>query len=386
MIDIRTFMLVLALGNISFAILMAGYERNAAGSAALGAWKWAKLVQGAAHLCAWLRPESPALEMTAAVHLLMIFGCALEVAAYSLFFGFLRWKRFLLPLSVLALLIVLSARTIGATEAELTILMSVIVALFSAAMAAILLCPASRASLLRRLIGTNDLAFAIAMSLQAYTGITYNNIGPVTPMGMQGFSYLAGYLLLIINGFGFLLLCKEKDDRKMHRLATIDSLTGLINRRAFFDQTASVRMLSARLHQPISLMMIDIDHFKRLNDRFGHATGDEALRIFAATVQTVLREHDVLGRLGGEEFGLVMPGTDLPGALLAAERLSRAVEGALLPTSGNVYTMTVSIGVVVIDPDEDINAALARADHALYAAKSAGRNRIEVGDLRLRSA
>jgi diguanylate cyclase (GGDEF)-like protein len=138
------------------------------------------------------------------------------------------------------------------------------------------------------------------------------------------------------------------------------------------------------LRSPIALMMIDIDHFKRLNDRFGHATGDEALCVFAATAQQALRDHDIMGRLGGEEFALVLPGTDLEGALQAAERLRIAVAAAVLPTSGSQYSMTVSIGVVVIDPNEHIKSALARADHALYAAKSAGRNRVEVGEPRLR--
>ena len=90
-------------------------------------------------------------------------------------------------------------------------------------------------------------------------------------------------MLLIVNGFGFLLLCKEKDDREMALLATTDSLTGLVNRRAFFERTDAARMLAARLRKPISLMMLDIDHFKSLNDRFGHACGDEALCVFAAT-------------------------------------------------------------------------------------------------------
>ena len=138
---------------------------------------------------------------------------------------------------------------------------------------------------------------------------------------VQSVTYLAGYLLMIVNGFGFLLLCKEKDDQKMALLATIDSLTGLVNRRAFFERTDSARLLATRLRSPIALMMIDIDHFKRLNDRFGHATGDEALCVFAATAQQALRDHDIMGRLGGEEFALVLPGTDLEGALQAAERL-----------------------------------------------------------------
>ncbi|MEO7496595.1 MAG: GGDEF domain-containing protein [Massilia sp.] len=386
MIDIRTFMLVLAIGNIGFAMLMAGYARNAAGNPALRAWKWAKLVQGVAHLCGWLRPDFPSFGIAVAANLLIIVGVALEVAAYCTFFGFQSWKRFLYPFTALALLIMYSARLFGATGAELTIMMSVIIAMFTGAMSAILLGPSRHSSLLRRLIGVNDLIFFVAMSLRAYTGFTCSGFSLFTPSAVQSFSYLTGYLLLIVNGFGFLLLCKEKDDRKMQRLATIDSLTGLVNRRAFFERTDSARAHSARINRPIALMMIDIDHFKRLNDRFGHASGDEALCVFAATTQTILREHDVMGRLGGEEFGLVMPGTDLKGALLVAERLRAAVEQAPLPTSGYAYNMTVSIGLVVIDKDEHINAAMARADHALYAAKSAGRNRIEVGDLRLRSA
>lgn len=127
-------------------------------------------------------------------------------------------------------------------------------------------------------------------------------------------------------------------------------------------------------------MMLDIDHFKRLNDRFGHATGDEALCVFADTVRRELREHDIMGRLGGEEFALAMPGTDLAGALQAAERLRAAVAEAPVLTDGNTYVMTVSVGVVVVDPNEHINSALARADHALYAAKSGGRNRVESGE------
>lgn len=186
-------------------------------------------------------------------------------------------------------------------------------------------------------------------------------------------------MILIVNGFGFVLLCKEKDDAEMTRLATIDSLTGMANRRAFFERTDSARMLAARQGHPISLMMLDLDHFKRINDHYGHAAGDAALRVFADAAQQALREPDIMGRLGGEEFAIALPGTDLAGAVQAGERLRLAVRAAELPLCGPEYVITVSIGVVAIDPEEHINAALARADHALYVAKSAGRDRIEVG-------
>jgi diguanylate cyclase (GGDEF)-like protein len=385
-IDIRTFMLVLAIGNIGFAALMAAYARSAGANPALRVWAAAKLVQGCAHLLGWLRPDLPYLGIIVAANSTLILGSAVELAAYCTFLDFARWKRVLYPCSALALLVFHGARFGHASPNDLVVLMSVILALFSAAMAWILLRPSPGPghSLLRRVIGANDVLFALAMGWRAGTGIVQGNMAVFTPGAAQSVTYLAGLMLMIVNGFGFLLLCKEKDDQRLALLATVDSLTGLVNRRAFFERTDSARLLATRLRSPIALMMIDIDHFKRINDRFGHATGDEALCVFAATAKQALRDHDIMGRLGGEEFALVLPGTDLEGAVQVAERLRQAVAAAGLPASDPPYSMTVSIGVVVIDPMEHIKSALARADHALYAAKSGGRDRIEIGQHRLR--
>ena len=374
-------MLVLAIGNIGFALLVAGYVRTAADNPAMGLWKWAKLIQGCAHLCSWLRPEFPSLYVIVAGNMLLILGTAVEAAAYCTFFGFARWKRVLYPFTALALVIFFSARFNGAAPGELVSLMSLIVALFTGAMAFILLRPGRNKSLLQPIIGINHLVFCVVMGLRAFSGLLHSDLTVFTPTAVQSLTYLTGYVLLIVNGFGFLLLCKEVDDRKMEELATIDSLTGLVNRRAFFARTSAARVLASRTRIPISLMMIDIDHFKNLNDRFGHATGDEALCVFATTAQTTLREHDIMGRLGGEEFALVLPGTALEGALQAAERLRLAISAAAVPTSNHSYNMTVSIGVVEIDAAEHINAALARADRALYTAKAGGRDRVECGEL-----
>ncbi|MDB5933292.1 MAG: hypothetical protein JWQ01_636 [Massilia sp.] len=379
-------MLVLAIGNIGFAMLMAGYAHSAADHPAMRVWAWSRLVQGVAHLIGWLRPDLPHFGVSIAANSLLILGTATELAAYCTLLGYTGWKRVLYPCTALALLVFHSARFSHATPNDLVVLMSMIIALFTGAMAVVLLRAGSGDSLLRRLIGLNDLVFFAVMCARAGTAVVYGHMTVFSPGVVQNVTYLAGYLLLIVNGFGFLLLCKQKDDQQMALLATIDSLTGLVNRRAFFERTESARLLATRLRSPIALMMIDIDHFKRLNDRFGHATGDEALRVFADTARQALRDHDIMGRLGGEEFALVLPATDLEGALQAAERLRTAVSAAVLPTSGHQYAMTVSIGVVVIDPNEHINSALARADHALYAAKSAGRDRVEAGMPTLRAA
>jgi diguanylate cyclase (GGDEF)-like protein len=373
-IDIQTFMLALGVGNIAFALLMAGYMRGADNSPALRYWMWGRLSIGLAQLCWWIAPQFELRLVEALSACAWLGGVALEVAANCLFFGFSRWRRSLSLFTLACWAVVSYAVAIGASRLQMTELISFIIALFVFGAALALLRPRT-APLLQRIIGANNILFALA--IWAWLGFERGNTGQATPIA--GMAYLASYLLMIVNGFGFLLLCKQQDDALMRRLATVDCLTGMLNRRAFFQQADSARMLSLRLHKPIALLMLDIDHFKQLNDAFGHGCGDEALKVFADTARGVLRDHDVLGRLGGEEFALALPGTALEGALEAAERLRVAVTGAPVVGCSPAYRMTVSIGVVTIGAGEELTAALARADHALYAAKTGGRNRVEAG-------
>ena len=386
MIDIKTFMLVLGVGNIAFAMLIAGYARSGPVNPAMQMWQWAKLVQGCAHLLGWLRPDWPSPWLAIAANSTLVLGIAMEAAAYCVFFGYARWQRFLVPACVLALLAYSGAHFYGVPPATRAVLMSLIIGAFSGTMAVALLRPGKGNSALQRIIGINNLVFFGAMCARAYTGYAHGELTVFSTGAVQTFAYLTGYVLMIVNGFGFLLLCKEKDDRKMEQLAAIDSLTGLVNRRAFFERTAAARMLASRQRHPISLLMLDLDHFKAINDRYGHAVGDQALCVFAQAALGALREPDILGRLGGEEFAVALPGTDLAGAVQAAERVRLAVKAARVPDCDIDYSFTVSIGVVLIDADEHINAALARADRALYVAKSSGRDRVAIGDpIRLRA-
>lgn len=379
MIDIRTFMLVLAIGNIGFAMLMGGYARAGADTPALRLWRWAKLVQGCGHLLGWLRPAYDSTWLAVAANTLLVLGVMMEVAAYCSFFGFARWGRVLYPACALALLLYHGARFGGASPNHLMAMMSAMFAALSGTMAYLLLRQRD-ASLLQRIVGGNDLLFFIAMCLRGYSGMSDAGAAVFTTSAVQSFVYLTGYLLMIVNSFGFLLLCKERCDATLARLASCDSLTGLANRYAFFEQTEKARLLALRQRQPVALMMLDIDYFKRLNDRYGHAAGDDALCAFARTAAATLREHDILGRLGGEEFALLLPATDREGAMQAAERLRMAVEQTPIAFDGQTVVLTVSIGLVMVRAAEPISAALARADHALYLAKSAGRNRVEQDD------
>ncbi len=167
----------------------------------------------------------------------------------------------------------------------------------------------------------------------------------------------------------------------LRRMATTDLLTGLPNRAAFFDHATDELRRASRFERPPVLLMMDLDRFKRINDRYGHGAGDQALRAFSEVLHGVMREVDIVGRVGGEEFAAMLPETDLEGGLLAAERLRAAVEAieVSLPT-GELLTFTVSIGVAWPRPDEPLDRLMGRADAALYAAKANGRNRVECAE------
>jgi diguanylate cyclase (GGDEF)-like protein len=382
-IDHYIYMLAVGTGNIAFALLMVAYVRSSATTPGLSVWMCARMVLGATQLLAWLRPAASQPLLTIVEAAGWIAGLTLETAAYALFFGYPQLRRYLVPSAGLGLALACAGALNGLSHAQLVVFVSLMMGTASFVIGALLMHPRlPGATSLQRLIGANDM---IAGSvLAAWASVALAGF-PVPRLG-ESMAYIAGYLLLIVNGFGFILMSKERDDARMERLATTDDLTGLLNRRAFFARAEAARLLALRQRQPITLLMLDIDHFKQLNDRFGHATGDEALIKFSATCIEALREHDILGRLGGEEFALVLPGTDLEGALHVAERLRQGVVDTRLLTCGNNYTMTVSIGVVLVDPEENLATALGRADHALYDAKRKGRNRVEAGIAGRRSA
>lgn len=169
----------------------------------------------------------------------------------------------------------------------------------------------------------------------------------------------------------------EALNRDLRRLALTDSLTGCASRRHFLDLLEAERVRCLRSAAPFCLLALDIDHFKMINDRHGHAMGDRALGHFADCVRRVLRAGDSLGRLGGEEFAVLLPETGLEAALAVAERIRHGVQSSPMGGEGGLVSLTVSIGVGQWrGGGESAEALLLRADAALYAAKAAGRNAV----------
>ena len=188
-------------------------------------------------------------------------------------------------------------------------------------------------------------------------------------------------LIVLARIRNHLALQKAHQDLKianaeLTRLATTDFLTGVWNRRRFMELGEAEVARVRRSGRSFGMAMMDVDHFKSVNDTHGHDAGDNVLRALAEACVDRLRNVDIVGRMGGEEFALILPETDPQGAMLTVERLREYLSELAIPIDSGTLTVTVSIGVTTVrDPSDTIEGALKRADEALYKAKGSGRNR-----------
>jgi len=188
-----------------------------------------------------------------------------------------------------------------------------------------------------------------------------------------------GLLFTISIAFILLAMAKERTEFRHKTAALVDPLTGVANRRAFLQESDDLMRQQGSDERSVSVMLFDLDHFKSINDAFGHGLGDRVLQIFADTVSINLRPTDIFGRLGGEEFAACLRNVPVDYTVALADRIRGDFEKEAAIVSGSTVGATVSVGVVVSrEPPFDLQALLARADQALYAAKKRGRNRVKL--------
>lgn len=246
------------------------------------------------------------------------------------------------------------------------------IAFISAMIAWELLRPSERLGIAQRLTGAVYAANALFFAVQPWLGEVRERF--------SGFGLLWWLCVTVAVTLGMILMASERLQADLDRQASRDPLTGALNRRAFALLAGKAISLARRNGRPVAVLMMDLDHFKRINDLIGHAGGDAILCRFVAVAGRVLRTEDIFCRFGGEEFVALLPDTDGAHALTVAERLRRsyAEEAALLHKDTPLpVDFTVSIGVSEAVGGEAIEPALKRADAALYNAKAAGRNRCE---------
>ena len=191
-------------------------------------------------------------------------------------------------------------------------------------------------------------------------------------------------LFTISIAFILLAMAKERTELRHRTAAMVDPLTGIANRRAFLHDAALLAKRHSARPRPTAVLLVDLDHFKSINDRFGHALGDRVLELFTDTARQSIRSSDLIGRLGGEEFAAVLYDTSRDKAVAAAERMRESFAQASQEVDGRPVCATVSIGLVHCQEAVlDVPELLAQADQALYHAKARGRNRVEVATLEM---
>ena len=196
---------------------------------------------------------------------------------------------------------------------------------------------------------------------------------PIANMGLMSLTILAFSHIYEIT--------REQSESRLLKMAQTDALTGLANRARLSDVFEQERKRSLRNGTPLSMLVLDLDHFKQVNDQYGHDMGDRVLQAVSDLLKQSMREQDFIGRWGGEEFLAILPDTNFNHAGESAERIRKSVEELELYSDGIRVCVTLSIGITQYRADELLSDAIARADVALYESKSAGRNRVEVAEV-----
>jgi diguanylate cyclase (GGDEF)-like protein len=191
---------------------------------------------------------------------------------------------------------------------------------------------------------------------------------------------LCAQAITLATALGFLLMQRERQERENERLAMTDGLTGVYNRRTLFDLGEKELLRARRTGASLSLVLLDLDHFKKINDKYGHLGGDAVLLRFVEVVRGCLRLSDVLTRYGGEEFCILLPGVGRAGARVVGERIRATIEASTFFVGAIPLRVTSSVGVAELPHDAaaTLSSLVARADQALYIAKRDGRNRVSV--------
>ena len=370
--------LALALGNLSLCAALFFYDFSARKPPALSTWSAGRQCQAAAWSLLCLRAAGIAPDMlTIPVGYALLFaGVALEGGALWQAAERPHWRR---PTAVLlgaAIALFLACYFIDETALRV-VAGALLLGGFYLACACALASGWRGASMLRRFlaVAVGVLALAVAargvlvLAMPAGWGWLSNTI-------VQSLSSAALFLLMLLVGFGYLLLGREQLQGELARLAVVDPLTDVPNRRGFFTALAPWMALARRPGLPTALIMLDLDQFKRVNDSYGHPAGDIVLRSVVDTCKRQLRDSDQLGRLVGVEFAVLLPRTQLPEAVLVAERMRAAIAASPVKSERAVVAMTASFGVTTIRADDSTVSLFKRVDEALRTAKLAGRNQV----------
>ena len=384
-LDVRTIMLVFSALTLMSSGLLALVGKYATGVKGISHWAFANLLVASGFAFSYFYsaplPDQPGWPVIAAS---MLIACGLSWQYFGI--RLFKGKQNCLWIAVLATGAVLLSGLWSSGEQNnvigRAIANSVILALLFAACARELLIPAEMPlKIAYWLTGGSFATLALLLSARALVlwhtpGGTYGlfqNI-PINPV-----TFLSICLLQIATLFGYVLMIDYRMVGELGKLASLDPLTGALNRRRLAEEASRLQALSTRTGEPMAVMMLDVDHFKKVNDRHGHQVGDEILKHAVRTLGQSIREYDYLGRYGGEEFCILLPATTQEDASLLGERLRQIYADTPYLLAGTPVPSTISIGIAdSVHAGNDFRMLVQAADQALYEAKQAGRNRVKL--------
>ena len=377
-VDSKTLWLALVASNLLFGLMMLSYAYPGVERPVIRTWSIGQILKGIGIAGILSRGMFPA-EMAFVGNSIVIIGYAVELSAFIRYGGRHHQQRWALGL-VLALLLIMNGTAVmsanGWRPKHIATAFSLCMAVLTGSSALAMLYSNRSRSIVQLVLVVGNALISGTFLIRAGLAASSDVWVPGGNVVIDQLLFAVGYVFSITDGFGFLLLVKEDADRSLLRMASVDDLTGIANRAAFFRQAEDCRRLCQRTGQPVAVIMMDVDHFKQINDRFGHAAGDAALQAIGQTLRLHLRDIDVFGRLGGEEFAMLLPGTGPESAVHVAERLRQAIAAQPIPFEGHQIPLTASFGVADLSGPRPLEQALSAADFHLYKAKAEGRNRV----------
>jgi diguanylate cyclase (GGDEF)-like protein len=375
--DIKTLVLALALGNLSLCAALFFFEYESKKSLTLSTWAIAKQCQAVAWFLLYFRGVVPELLSGPVANAVLLAGLALDAGALWEGHGRSRWRRYLYPALALATGVLLAFHVLDTSPAVRLAFGSLFVGFFFLAGVLALARDWQGGSMLRRFLVVSMAVLTLVVTGRGLLTAAYpDGLSWVSPNLMLLIGFSGFYLMMLTNAFGYLLLSREKLQAELARLEIVDPLTDVPNRRGFYQALAPWMALARRPGQPTAMIILSLDQFKRVNDSYGHAAGDAALKTMVETCKQQLRDSDLMGRLGGAEFAIQLPRTSLEDALMVAERMRRAIEAMPVKTERAIIKLTASMGVTVIRADDSTVSLFKRADEALQAAKVRGENQV----------
>lgn len=376
-LDMQTILIVLVLGHFLTGVLIASYTVRHNKDKSVNLFLLSKLLQLVAWIILAFKNTVPGILLICVGNSMVFFGASYELVAFLILTDLYsvavkRSYRILVILSIFAFNIVTAT---GAGEGIRIVAASLVtVSIMTLPVYKIL--RNKNSSALQKIIVGFYVITMVSLVCRAYTAFAFvRNMTLWSTNITNTWMFLLLYLVMIVGSMGFVLLAKEKQDLEIVRAATFDELTGIFNRRTFLLHAKELIALLARKEESVSYLLMDIDDFKKINDIYGHYAGDLVLQDFAAAIKAHLREYDLFGRFGGEEFAVLLPGADEKTAAEVGERLRKAVESSSV-FFGDEIRYTISIGTVttVASGETNIDQLYRMSDKALYRAKGQGKN------------